>query len=170
MAIRRNVNLSASRAAPAPVAPKVTKPLRLNISAAKPKARVALVEAEPPKNGRAAAPRIVHNVDSLYDGGSKGLNARKSGTKLDLSLFNTKPDMVLTSRTELVLQSIKNQYQRATFARGNIDAGVLKYGIMKGHLKPVSGDGGETTMLQFTPTGMAYSAGRSKSRRERVAA
>lgn len=168
MAISRRVNVTAGAATTAASAVKVTarKPT-IKVTAAKAKPTVVVAAKPAPK--AKAAPRIVHSVDTLYQGDSKGLNARKSSTKLDVASFNTKPDMVLTERTELVLQSLKNTYARATFARGNIDAGVLKYAIWKGHLQPVSGDGGEDTMLRFTSAGMSYVAGQTARKGKRAA-
>lgn len=100
--------------------------------------------------------RVEHGFASLYTGDSPGLNKRKSTTVLDLSLFNTKPDYVLSERSELVAETIKKEYGPKPFPRANLDAGVLKHLLLKGFVERVSGDGGENTILRFTKAGMAY--------------
>lgn len=115
------------------------------------------VQAPAPKAPRAPkAERVVHSVTSLYTGDSPGLNKRKSVTALDLTVFNTKPDYVLSERSELVAETIKKAYGNKPFPRANLDAGILKHLLMKGFVEPVSGSGGEDTTLRFTKAGLAY--------------
>lgn len=123
--------------------------------ASAPKAKVEakpapVAVAEPVKKARVIPPRPTHTLISLYDGPSAGLNKRKSVTALDHKLFGTKPDYVLTARTEAVAKTLREKYGTAPFARMNADAGVMKYLLMKGALKPVSGDGkSEADTYQF---------------------
>lgn len=121
-----------------------------------PVAKAATVQAPARKPREPKVSRITHGVTSLYTGDSPGLNKRKSVTVLDLQLFNTKPDYVLKDRSELIAETVKREYGAKPFTRGNIDAGVLKHLIQKGHVQAVSGNGGEDTVLRFTPAGMAH--------------
>jgi hypothetical protein len=121
------------------------------------------VKEAAPKAERKRRPRVertVYEIASQYSGPSTGMNARRSLTALPSSVFGSNPDYVLTPRTEAVAKSLKAEFGSRPFARGNIDAGILKYLAMKGHLKHVGGDlSTEQATLQFTPAAMRYSYG-----------
>ncbi|MET4190618.1 MULTISPECIES: hypothetical protein [unclassified Bradyrhizobium] len=136
----------AKAAAPAVAKPVTAAPARK--VAAKPQTPAVTL---PPKRERAKVERIEHTVTSPYAGPSLGLNKRKSTTALDLATFGTQPDYVLTMRTEQVGKALKAKYGTAPFARGNADAGILKYLGRKGYIRHVDGDpSAETSRFAFT--------------------
>lgn len=155
MAIRKiNVSSKAAakskaKAAPAPViAAPPAKPAR---SKPDPSATVAA------KPRRVAVPRVEHALAVQYSGPSLGVNKRKSVTAIDIRVFGTKPDYVLTDRTKAVASAIKRTVGKAAFPRGNIDAGVLKYLGMKGYVEHVEGDPAtEQATFKFTPEGLKH--------------
>jgi len=140
----------------APVKAATGKATPKTISVAKPKNIAKPVQASAPKVRAPKVPRVEHSVVSLYTGASVGLNKRKSGTVLDLKLAGSKPDYILSERSELIGETIKREYGNKPFPRGNLDAGVLKHLLIKGFVEAVSGNGGEDTVLRFTKSGMAH--------------
>ena len=154
---------SASRKINIPVKPvvatkgSVTKPRAVQVPAPTVKAKPAPVVVAKPKVERAPkTTRVEHSVTTLYAGASPGLNKRKSATKLDLSIAGTNPDYIRSERSELVAETIKKEYGNKPFPRANLDAGIAKHLLIKGHIEAVSGDGGESTVLRFTRQGMSY--------------
>jgi hypothetical protein len=84
---------------------------------------------------------VGHEVTAAYQGPSTGLNKRKSLAAIPHDEFGTKPDYVLTERTNLVAKAIKDKYGKAVFPRMNLDAGILKFLVWKGAVRPVTGEG-----------------------------
>jgi len=100
--------------------------------------------------------RFTHDAKSEWTGPSAGFNERRSKTRVPVEEYNTRPDYVLSERTQAILSPLRKKYGSTPFQRGNLDAGVIKYAIRKGHLQPVGGDPtNETLMLKFTANGLA---------------
>ncbi len=119
-------------------------------------AKMARVEV-PAKPKREAVARVAHEVVSPYTGPSLGLNKRKSITALDLATFGTKPDYVLTERTEAVGRALRAKYGSTPFERANADAGILKYLGMKGYIEHVAGEAhSEKATFRFTKEGLKH--------------
>ena len=113
---------------------------------------VVAATTEKPKK----APRFTHGISTKYAGPSKGTNQRKSRTVIPVSEFGSKKDMVLTERTQAILTPMRAKYGNKPFQRGDLDAGVLKFAIWKGHVNVISGDGtSEGDTYSFTKDGLA---------------
>lgn len=149
---------SSSKAKPKQITVSETKlkPIVAQKSSAKEPVTVPVQASAPKKPRVSKVDRVTHDLTSLYTGDSPGLNKRKSVTVLDLSVAGTKPDYILKDRSELIAETIKREYNNRPFPRGNLDAGVLKHLLWKGHIEPVSGNGGEDTVLRFTKEGLAH--------------
>lgn len=132
MAIARKLT---TRKPVAKAAPVVVAPVK--------KAAVAVSKATVVKTAkpRAVATFKAHDVISTYAGPSKGLNKRKSLAQIPHGEFGSKPDYVLTERTNVVAKSLKTKYGTETFPRANLDAGILKFLVWKGAVRPITGEG-----------------------------
>lgn len=139
-------------ALPVKAAPAAKAPAAKAVTVAKSDIAKIVVPAREP---RVKVERTVHDIVSPYTGPSTGLNARKSRTALDLSMFGTKPDYVLTERTEKVGRALRAKYAGRPFERANIDAGILKYLGIKGYVEHVGGDG-EAAQFRFTADGLKH--------------
>lgn len=158
MALRKSKSVPAAKSA-ATTTQKAQRTVRKPVQAqkaaptppakAQPKAAVAAVTTAPATN------RTVHDVTTAYAGPSKGLTKGRSKTPIPVERFNENPGYVLTPRTTATLAPIKEKYGATPFARANIDAGVLKFAVIKGHLQHVDGDpASETARFRFTPAAL----------------
>lgn len=118
----------------AKVAPKAAAP----VEAKAPPKVVVKAKAEPKERVSTFAK---HEVTAAYQGPSTGLNKRKSLAVIPHNEFGTKPDYVLTTRSEQVAKALKDKYAKTPFQRMNLDAGILKFLVWRGKVKPISGDG-----------------------------
>lgn len=121
-----------------------------------PKTDETKIEAKSEKKAKKVKiARFGHGVECKYAGSSVPINKSKSKTRLPIEDFSQRPDYVLTERSLDILKPLKAKYGKKEFARGDIDAGVLKTAGWRGVLAHVSGDpASETCMLKFTDTPM----------------
>lgn len=80
-----------------------------------------------------------HEIAGSYNGSSAVFNARKSRTAILLEQFNTTPDAPMTNRLTAALNDLANTYNKSSFERGNLDAGVIRRLGARGYLQHVEG-------------------------------
>jgi len=115
-------------------APKATRKLKAPTKAAAPKAAAA------PKVEKVAKPSVMsHKFGTDYSGASGPLNARPSKTAIDFGKFGSLLDAALTDRDRKSLASIRREFQKKTFVRANVDAGILRRLGERGLLEHVGG-------------------------------
>lgn len=122
------------------------------------KAAAAPVKAAPAKKA-ATVSRPTHNLKLKYAGSSTTTNRRKSRTVLPVKEFNTRPDLVLTERTEDMMKALQEAYGKSPFPRADADSGVLKFLLWKGFLSHVDGNPAhESCTFKFTPASFPKAA------------
>lgn len=96
-----------------------------------------------------AVARATHDV-TVPTRPSAGLNKNRSRTVVPNDEFNTLPGLTFTDRMNDVLSAIRTKYGTRPWSRGDLDAGILKAGVRKGVVRPVSGQGtSESDTYQF---------------------
>lgn len=134
---------------------KAVKTKATERKAANPEAKPEIKAKSEKKAKKVKIARFGHGVECKYAGSSVPINKSKSKTRLPIEDFSQRPDYVLTERSLDILKPLKAKYGKKEFARGDIDAGVLKTAGWRGVLAHVSGDpASETCMLKFTDTPM----------------
>lgn len=118
-------------------APRQAKPV-----GAAPKAKSAPKVAKAPvekvaKPANVAAPR--HDLKTSWTGPSTVMNSRASRTPIDYRKFGTLDTAPLTDRDRKSLADLRAEFKQGTFARANIDTGILRRLGERGLLAHVSG-------------------------------
>lgn len=116
-------------AAPAPKKEAKAKPAK-----AAPVAKAKVVRPQKP-----SIP--MHSISGSYTGASGLTKARATRTEINFQVFGTRPDLPMTDRDEKALADLKLTFEKRTFQRANLDAGILKRLGERGMIEHVSGSG-----------------------------
>ena len=121
--------------------------------------QTAAKPAKEAKAKKAKVERMTHGTGTSYAGPSNGVNSNRSRSVVDHSKFGTDPEYSMTPRTQERLAPMKKKYAAKPWARGDLDVGILKFGLKKGHIEPVTGDGtSEADTYRFTKAGLSQVA------------
>lgn len=90
---------------------------------------------------------VIHPMDSntASDGKSAVTNSRKSNTRIQIEKFGTLTHAAMTVRDDVALSGLRKAYGDKPFARGNLDAGILRRLGERGQIEYVEGNPASAT-------------------------